>query len=64
MLEKNPNMSEEEMNMGMKYVKIFTTPLMMSIMGLLSNLFFSVIISLIVAIFRKKRRTYCFIVEN
>lgn len=54
MLEKNPNMSEEEMSMGMKYVKIFTTPLMMSIMGLLYNLFFSVILSLIVAIFVKK----------
>ncbi len=54
MLESNPNMSEDEMNMGMKYVKMFTTPVMMSIMGLLYNLFFSVILALIVAIFVKK----------
>jgi len=54
MLERNPNMSEEEMNMGLKYVKMFTTPIMMAIMGLLYNLFFSVIIGLIVAIFVKK----------
>ncbi len=54
MLESNPNLSEEELNMGMKYVKMFTTPVMMSVIGLLSNLFFSVIFGLIVAIFVKK----------
>jgi hypothetical protein len=57
MLERNPNMSEDEMNMGLKYVKMFTSPLMMSIMGLIYNLFFSVILSLIIAIFVKKEET-------
>ncbi len=57
MLESNPNMTEDEMNMGLKYVKMFTSPLMMAVMSLLYNLFFSVILGLIIAIFVKKEES-------
>jgi hypothetical protein len=57
MLESNPNMTEDEMNMGLKYVKMFTNPLMMAVMSLLYNLFFSVILGLIIAIFVKKEES-------
>ena len=54
MLEGNPNMSEEQMEMAMKYTKIFMRPEAMAIMTLLITTFFSTILSLIVAIFVKK----------
>lgn len=54
MLERNPNMSQNEIDMGMKYVKIFTSPLMMSVMSLITNIIMSVIFALITAIFIKK----------
>ena len=54
MLERNPNMSQNEINMGMKYVKMFTSPVMMSVMSLITNIIMSVIFALITAIFIKK----------
>ncbi|NVN95741.1 MAG: DUF4199 domain-containing protein [Bacteroidetes bacterium] len=54
MLESNPNMTQEQMDMAMKYTKIFMRPEIMAIVGLLSTAFFSVILSLIIAFFVKK----------
>ncbi|MCX6231814.1 MAG: DUF4199 domain-containing protein [Bacteroidetes bacterium] len=54
MLEQNPNMSEEEMQIGLKWVKMFTTPVMIALWGLLANLFFGTIIALIVGAIVKK----------
>ena len=54
MLEKNPNLTDDQIEMGMKYVRFFTTPVMMAVWGLLANVFFSVVIGLILSIFIRK----------
>jgi hypothetical protein len=54
MQAKSPDMTDDQLELGMKYVRMFTTPVMMAIWGLVANLFFSAIIGLIVSIFIKK----------
>ncbi len=54
MLEKNPNVTEEQIAMGLKYAAMFTSPVAMMIMGFLMNLLVSAIVGLIAAIFLKK----------
>jgi len=54
MYQKNPNMSEADIEMAMKYAKMFMKPWLMSIMGLFFNALAGLIISAIVSIFMKK----------
>jgi len=54
MLTQNPNMTDEQVDQALKMVSIFTTPVMMSVMGFIVNLITSVILSLIIAIFAKR----------
>jgi hypothetical protein len=54
MYQKNPNMSEADIEMGMKYATMFMKPWLMSILGLFFNALAGLIISAIVSIFMKK----------
>ena len=54
MLAQNPNMTDEQLEQGLKMAAIFTTPTAMAIMGFIVNLIVSVILSLIIAIFAKR----------
>ncbi|HTX88202.1 MAG TPA: DUF4199 domain-containing protein [Bacteroidales bacterium] len=54
MLEKNPNMSDSQIEIAMKYTRMFTSPVMMAVWGLLANVFFSVVLGLLVSIFIRK----------
>ena len=54
MLEQNPNMSDEQIDQTLSYTEMFMSPLVMSIMGFISNVVVSVIFSLIIAIFAKR----------
>jgi hypothetical protein len=46
--------SQEQIDLGMKFTKKIMTPFFMSIMSILSNMFFGLIISLIIAAFVRK----------
>lgn len=54
MLEQNPNLSQEQIDMGMKYAAMFMKPWLMAIMGFLTMSFMSLILSLIISIFTQK----------
>jgi ABC-type arginine/histidine transport system permease subunit len=55
MLEKNPSMSDENIEMAMKYTKMFMNPVWMSIWSVIGSTFMSFIASLIISIFTKKK---------
>ena len=48
---------DDQIEMGMKYVRMFTTPTMMAVMGLLMYTFMGFIFSLITSAFLKKEAT-------
>ncbi len=48
---------DDQIKMGMKYVRMFTTPTMMAVMGLLMYTFMGFIFSLITSAFLKKEAT-------
>ena len=54
MLERNPSMSEENIEAALKYTKMFMNPVLMSIMSIFGSTFMSFIASLIISIFTKK----------
>ena len=54
MLEQNPNMTDEQIDQAMGITEMFTSPVAMTLMGLLMGTFFGTILSLIIAIFAKK----------
>ncbi len=54
MLAKNPDMTDEQIEMAMKYSSMFMTPIAMMIWTVLGMAFWSLIFSLIVAAFTKK----------
>lgn len=54
MLEKNPNLSDEEIEMALKYSYMFMSPFAMMIWTVLGMAFWSLIFALIVAAFTKK----------
>jgi len=54
MLEKNPSMTDEQLEVAMSYTRKFMTPLWMSITSILGSTFISFIASLIISIFTKK----------
>ncbi len=57
MLESNPNISDEELDMILSYTEKFTTPVMLTVIGFIANVFFATILSLIIAIFVKREAT-------
>ena len=54
MIAQNPNMTEEQIEVGMTWAARFTSPVMMMIFGFIVNAVISVVIGLIAAIFLKK----------
>jgi len=54
MLEANPDMSNEQIDQALSMTEMFTSPIMMGVMGFIANLILSAILSLIIAIFAKQ----------
>ncbi len=54
MIDSNPEMSDDELDMAMNISKKMMTPVWMTIWALLGNAFFSAIFALIISIFVKK----------
>jgi hypothetical protein len=54
MLEKKPDMSEEQIELAMKMTERMMSPVWLTIISFLSNLFFGTIFSLLASIFIKK----------
>lgn len=54
MVEQNPNMTEEQLEMGLSWAAKFTSPIAMMVLGFLTYLLVSAVIGLIAAIFLKK----------
>ncbi|HBY68418.1 MAG TPA: DUF4199 domain-containing protein, partial [Flavobacteriaceae bacterium] len=54
MVEQNPNMTEEQMEMAMGMTEKFMSPWIMFAMGLIASLFFGFIISLIAGLVMKQ----------
>lgn len=57
MLTANPDMSDEQIDQALGMVEMFTSPLMMTVMGFIMNLIASTVLSLIIAIFAKREKT-------
>jgi len=55
-MQKNPNVTQEQMEQGMNKMSFFMSPLFFGIAGLFGNAFFSAILALIVSIFHKKEK--------
>jgi hypothetical protein len=53
-LKRNPNASDQELEMALKFTDMFTGPAMMGAMTVLSSAFFAAIYGLIASIFVKK----------
>lgn len=53
-LEKYPNMSDEQIEQALSMTEIFTSPIIMAIMNLFVNLLISTVLSLLIAIFAKR----------
>ncbi|MAP54970.1 MULTISPECIES: DUF4199 domain-containing protein [Altibacter] len=56
MIEQNPQMTEEQLEMAMGMTEKFMTPWFMTAMGLIASLFFGFIISLIAGLIMKQNR--------
>ncbi|NCC74022.1 MAG: DUF4199 domain-containing protein [Sphingobacteriia bacterium] len=56
MYETQPNMTEEQVEMALKWSKMFMTPVMMGIWGFIGNLIIGTILSALVSIFMKKEK--------
>jgi len=54
MLEQNPNMSQDQIDMAMNMSAKFMTPLVMAAFALIGSLFFGFIISLVMGLIMKK----------
>jgi len=57
MLEQNPDMSNEQLDQALSMTEMFTSPLMMSILGFVANVIVSALISALIAIFAKRENT-------
>lgn len=54
MLERSPNMSDEQLEQALDMTETFTSPILMSVFSFIGNLVVSIIFSLIIAIFAKR----------
>jgi hypothetical protein len=55
LMEQNPDMNDEQIEMAQAWMERFMSPVMMSVMGLIVNVIVSLIISLVVSIFMQKK---------
>ncbi|NVO03260.1 MAG: DUF4199 domain-containing protein [Bacteroidetes bacterium] len=55
MIERNPEMTQEQLDMAMSMVEKFTNPILMSLSSFSGSLFFGFLLALIVSIFLKKK---------
>jgi hypothetical protein len=55
MLDKNPSMTDEQIEMAMHYSRIFMNPVWMPVWSIIGLTFMSFIVSLIISIFTKKK---------
>lgn len=55
MREKNPNMTDEQIEMGLGIARKFTSPVAMAFFGLLGQVFLAFVISLLIAAFISKK---------
>lgn len=58
MIEDNPDMTEEQINMSMEMGKKFSTPWITTAFSIIGSLFFGLIISLIAGLIMKKENTH------
>lgn len=56
MYQRNPNMSDSDLEMAMSWTRMMMKPWLMAIWGIIGNTIAGLIISLIVAIFMKKEK--------
>lgn len=63
-LERNPDMSDAELEQVESITSMFTSPAMITVWGFVGSLFFTVILSLIIAIFAKREKTADFAEEE
>jgi len=54
MLESNPDMTNEQIDQALSMTEMFTSPIMLGVMGFLGNVILSAAISLLIAIFAKR----------
>jgi len=54
MLEQNPDMSNEQIDQALSMTEMFTSPIMLSVMGFIANVILSAGLSLLIAIFAKR----------
>ncbi len=60
MLERSPDMSDEQLDQALSFTEIFASPIVLSIAGFISNLVVSIILSLIISIFAKRENKEVF----
>ncbi len=58
MMESNPDMSQAQIDMSMEMGKKFSSPWITSAIGIISSMFFGLIISLIAGLIMKKENTH------
>lgn len=58
MYESQPDMTDEQLDLAMKWTKMFMSPLWMAIWGFLGNIFAGLVLSAIIAIFIKKEKPF------
>ena len=58
MLEQNPDMSDEQMEMALKMTKVFMSPTSMIFMTIIGNLIMGLVVSLISGLILKKEEQY------
>jgi len=56
MYESQPNMSDEQIEMALKYSRMFMSPVWMAIWGFIGNIVVGTVLSAIIAIFMKKEK--------
>jgi hypothetical protein len=56
MYESQPNMSDEQIEMALKYSRMFMSPVWMAVWGFIGNVVVGAVLSAIIAIFMKKEK--------
>jgi hypothetical protein len=56
MYESQPNMSDEQIEMALKYSRMFMSPVWMAVWGFIGNIVVGAVLSAIIAIFMKKEK--------
>jgi hypothetical protein len=55
-LASTPDISDEDLETALHYTEMFTSPVMMAVMGFIANVILGAILSLIIAIFAKREK--------